>query len=78
MRLGVVLGNEFYDEVAAERLQKRGQTLERDVVSLVQEESDITGNPCMLPYLNRLSDVLFLLARYEEKQQGVDLEHRKD
>lgn len=52
--------------------------LERDVVSLVQEESDIPGNPCMLPYLNRLSDVLFLLARCEEKQQGVDLEYRKD
>jgi len=52
--------------------------LERAVVSLVQEEGDGPGNQYLLPYLNRLSDVLFLLARYEEKQQGVAFDHLRD
>jgi cob(I)alamin adenosyltransferase len=26
----------------------------------------------VLPYLNRLSDLLFAMARYENKQRGVD------
>jgi len=49
--------------------------LEREVVSLEKEED--LDNPVLLPYLNRLSDALFLLARYEEKQQGVAPEHRE-
>jgi len=52
--------------------------LERVVVSLVQEEEDGPGNQYLLPYLNRLSDILFLLARYEEKQQGVAFDHLGD
>lgn len=51
--------------------------LERDVVSLIQGEEEDLDNPGLLPYLNRLSDALFLLARYEEKQQGVAPEHQE-
>ncbi|MGQ9645135.1 MAG: cob(I)yrinic acid a,c-diamide adenosyltransferase [Thermodesulfobacteriota bacterium] len=32
-------------------------------------------NPRILEYLNRLSDVLYLLARYEEKKAGVKPRH---
>jgi cob(I)alamin adenosyltransferase len=33
------------------------------------------ANPRILEYLNRLSDVLYLLARYEEKKAGVKPRH---
>jgi cob(I)alamin adenosyltransferase len=33
------------------------------------------SNPEILEYLNRLSDVLYLLARYEEKKAGVTPRH---
>jgi cob(I)alamin adenosyltransferase len=33
------------------------------------------SNPRILEYLNRLSDVLYLLARYEEKKAGVTPRH---
>jgi cob(I)alamin adenosyltransferase len=33
------------------------------------------SNPKILEYLNRLSDVLYLLARYEEKKAGVTPRH---
>jgi cob(I)alamin adenosyltransferase len=33
------------------------------------------SNPKILEYLNRLSDVLYLLARYEEKKAGVKPRH---
>jgi cob(I)alamin adenosyltransferase len=46
--------------------------VERGVVSLVENEEEGIVNRYILPYLNRLSDVLFLLARLEEKKQGVD------
>ncbi len=45
--------------------------VERGVVSLVQEEGNALSNPSIMPYLNRLSDILFLLARLEEKAQGL-------
>jgi cob(I)alamin adenosyltransferase len=32
-------------------------------------------NAKILEYLNRLSDVLYLLARYEEKKAGVKPKH---
>jgi cob(I)alamin adenosyltransferase len=32
-------------------------------------------NPKILEYLNRLSDVLYLLARYEEKKAHVKPKH---
>lgn len=41
---------------------------ERDVVSLAREEA---VGPFVLRYLNRLSDLLFAMARYENKQRGV-------
>ncbi len=41
---------------------------ERDVVSLAREEA---VGPFALRYLNRLSDLLFTMARYENKQRGV-------
>jgi cob(I)alamin adenosyltransferase len=42
---------------------------ERDCVTLAAEES--IGSE-ILPYLNRLSDLLFVMARYENAKRGVD------
>jgi cob(I)alamin adenosyltransferase len=41
---------------------------ERDVTSLSRLEP---VGPCVAQYLNRLSDVLFVMARYENKLRGV-------
>jgi len=41
---------------------------EREVISLAQIE-DI--GPLVIPYLNRLSDLLFVMARYENKERDV-------
>ncbi len=41
---------------------------ERDVLTLAREEP-IGG--LVMPYLNRLSDLLFVMARYENHQQGI-------
>jgi cob(I)alamin adenosyltransferase len=41
---------------------------EREVVTLAREE---TIGKYVLPYLNRLSDALFVMARYENHQRGV-------
>ena len=42
---------------------------EREAVTLASHES--IGEQ-ILPYLNRLSDALFVMARYENKQRGVE------
>lgn len=42
---------------------------ERDVITLVQEDQ---VGPFVITYLNRLSDALFVMARYENLQRGVD------
>ncbi|MCY3936312.1 MAG: cob(I)yrinic acid a,c-diamide adenosyltransferase [Chloroflexi bacterium] len=46
---------------------------EREIVTLAQREaaSDAPLNDAILPYINRLSDWLFVLARWENGQQGV-------
>src|SRR5512139_862352 len=41
---------------------------ERDVLTLAREEPIGAG---VMPYLNRLSDLLFVMARYENRQQGI-------
>ncbi len=41
---------------------------ERSVISLAREE---TTNPVTIQYLNRLSDALFVMARYENHFRGV-------
>jgi cob(I)alamin adenosyltransferase len=41
---------------------------ERDVISLARAEA---VGPLVIPYLNRLSDLLFAMARYENKVCGV-------
>jgi cob(I)alamin adenosyltransferase len=41
---------------------------ERDVISLAQTEA--TG-PFVIKYLNRLSDALFVMARYENHERGA-------
>lgn len=46
---------------------------ERRVVELSQEET--LHNNSILPYLNRLSDLLFLLARYEEFKNDIPYAH---
>lgn len=42
---------------------------EREAASLAQEEA---VGPQVLAYLNRLSDALFVMARYENRARGVD------
>jgi cob(I)alamin adenosyltransferase len=42
---------------------------ERNLVSLAAKEE---VSPLALTYLNRLSDALFVMARYENQQKGVD------
>ena len=41
---------------------------ERGVLTLAREEPI---GPWALPYLNRLSDLLFVMARYENRQRGI-------
>jgi len=41
---------------------------EREVITLRREEP---VGPYVVPYLNRLSDALFVMARYENRQRGV-------
>ena len=41
---------------------------ERDVLTLAREEPI---GPWVMPYLNRLSDLLFVMARYENQQQEI-------
>jgi len=50
---------------------------ERSVVGLIEADPDAVPNPTLLPWLNRLSDALFLLARLEEREAGVDHERLK-
>lgn len=47
--------------------------VERLVVKIKSKK--MLNNPKILGYLNRLSDVLYLLARYEEKKVGVKPKH---
>ena len=42
---------------------------EREATALARLE---TIGPTVLPYLNRLSDALFVMARYENRERGVD------
>ncbi|MDX1413004.1 MAG: cob(I)yrinic acid a,c-diamide adenosyltransferase [Candidatus Promineifilaceae bacterium] len=42
---------------------------EREVISLSQQEKI---GPFVIPYLNRLSDCLFVMSRYENFQKGVE------
>jgi cob(I)alamin adenosyltransferase len=42
---------------------------ERVLVSLAREEKT---NPLNLQYLNRLSDALFMMARYDNKKKGIE------
>jgi cob(I)alamin adenosyltransferase len=41
---------------------------ERDVLTLAREESI---RALVMSYLNRLSDLLFVMARYENHQRGI-------
>ncbi len=49
---------------------------ERHVVRLIESGDPV--NPQILAYLNRLSDLLWLLGRFVEKQAGVDARLRDD
>ena len=42
---------------------------EREVTSLARNEAI---GEFVLPYLNRLSDLLFVMSRYENKEKGFD------
>ena len=47
---------------------------ERSVVALMDQDAEAVPNDTLLPWLNRLSDVLFLLARLDEVESGVALQ----
>ncbi|MBN1467037.1 cob(I)yrinic acid a,c-diamide adenosyltransferase [candidate division KSB1 bacterium] len=49
---------------------------ERHIVELNRAEK--IANLTILPYINRLSDLLFLLARYEEFKNGIKYAHPYD
>ncbi|MFO7769511.1 MAG: cob(I)yrinic acid a,c-diamide adenosyltransferase [bacterium] len=51
--------------------------LERSTSALAAFEGEGVLSPHLQPWINRLSDVLFLLARLEEQQQGVDYDRLK-
>ncbi len=48
--------------------------VERRIVTLYREE-DIEGHDFVIPYLNRLSDLFFVLARYINLKEGVEEEY---
>ncbi len=48
-----------------------GRRAERKVVALAQDEK---LNPMLIPYLNRLSSLLFVLARVVNKRGGIEEE----
>jgi len=50
---------------------------ERSIVQLVASDPGAVANEHLLPYINRLSDVLFLLARREEQSQGTGTDRLK-
>ncbi len=47
------------------------RTAERRVVQL--KERDLLANPEVLRYVNRLADLLFMLARYEDRRLPMDV-----
>ncbi len=51
--------------------------VERGIIALLESDPGAVDNPVMIPWINRLSDVLFLLARFEEQQQGLEFERRR-
>jgi len=51
--------------------------LERSTAALAASEEEGTLSPHLQPWVNRLSDVLFLLARREEQHQGVAYDRLK-
>jgi len=51
-----------------ERALARLSTAEREVVALSREEP---VGAQVIPYLNRLSDALFVLARWENRERGI-------
>ena len=59
-------------DIAAAEREQREQTLQklaRKLYALLAEQEAI--GPTTVQYLNRLSDALFVMARYENRQRGV-------
>ena len=52
--------------------------VERGAVAIRDGTPEGLQNQTVLPWLNRLSDVLFLLARLEEQEQGVGYDRLKE
>jgi cob(I)alamin adenosyltransferase len=52
------------------------RTAERRAVGL--KDRDILPNLEVLRYLNRLADLLFMLARYEDRERPLDLVNKAD
>jgi cob(I)alamin adenosyltransferase len=51
---------------------------ERSIVQLLASDPAAVSNENLVPYINRLSDVLFLLARHEEQTQGAATDRLKE
>lgn len=52
--------------------------LERGAAALAGHDPPAITNPALLPFLNRLSDILFLLARLEEQEQGIPYQRLRE
>jgi cob(I)alamin adenosyltransferase len=51
--------------------------VERGLVALLEADRNALDNPVLVPWFNRLSDILFLLARLEEQQQGLEYDRTR-
>lgn len=68
----IIYGGTFISSIldVARAVSRRA---ERKVAEMKSKR--MLGNPRVLEYLNRLSDVLYLLARYEDKKAGMKPKH---
>lgn len=51
---------------------------ERAIVRLIESDPRASWNDNLVPFVNRLSDILFLLARYEERRAGIEYDRLKE
>lgn len=82
LKRGVEIGNAFI--IPGETVAGAALDLARTVVRRAERmtakllHDGVVANPELLRYLNRLSDVLFVLARYEEADAGATARRAKE
>ena len=82
LKSGVTIGNSFIipGETVAGAALDLARTIVRRAERLTAKllHDGIVSNPALLHYLNRMSDVLFVLARYEEAAAGAGPRQAKE